>query len=150
MSAARWVCFSLAAALAFGSGSSALADEVYRWKDSSGKVHFGDRPPAAADPKTVKKVTVPSPNLTESFKDAPPATSDAPGKRKPEGEMAAPATPQPQPKRGMAAQSQDSCAAKVAAFQASYACFEACGKPIKGARNNAGCGHCTDQPMPNC
>lgn len=144
---ALWI-FSLAAALAFG-GSSAFA-QVYSWKDSSGKVHFGDRPPVAADPKTVKKVTVSSPNLTESFKDAPPAASDAPGKRKPEGEMAAPATPQPLPKRGLAAQSQDSCAAKVAAFQASYACFEACGKPIRGARNNAGCGHCTDEPMPNC
>jgi hypothetical protein len=26
-------------------GSLALADEVYTWKDASGRVHFGNRPP---------------------------------------------------------------------------------------------------------
>jgi len=34
------------------SGSLALADEVYTWKDASGRVHFGNRPPEgqAAEP----------------------------------------------------------------------------------------------------
>lgn len=150
MSAARWACFSLAAALAFGSGSSALGDEVYRWKDSSGKVHFGDRPPDATDPQAVKKVAVPSPNLAAGFKDTPADTADAPGKPKPEAEISAPALPKPIPKRGVAAQSKDSCEAKVAAFRASHACFAACGRPSGRARNNAGCEHCEEQPMPNC
>ncbi len=29
-------------------GQAALADEVYRWVDEEGKVHFGDRPPLEA------------------------------------------------------------------------------------------------------
>lgn len=37
------------------------------------------------------------------------------------------------------------------AFKASQACFAACAKP-NGASgtNTAGCGHCAEQPMPQC
>ncbi len=158
MGAARWVCFSLAVALAFGS-SGAFA-EVYRWKDSSGKVHFGDRPDST-DPKVVKEVVVPSPNLAAGFKGPPSTTAVGPAKAD-SGEAttvpAAPAgaaegsKPKPAPQRGIAAQSKDSCQAKVAAFRASRACFGACGSTNGrfGTRNNAGCEHCVEQPMPNC
>jgi hypothetical protein len=158
MGAARWVHFSLAVALAFGS-SGALA-EVYRWKDSSGKVHFGDRP-HSTDPQVVKEVVVPLPNLADGFKGTPSTTgggqtkavSDAgePIPAAPVGATEGP-KPKPAPKRGLAAQSKDSCQAKVAAYRASRACFGACGTTNGrfGTRNNAGCEHCVEQPMPNC
>lgn len=158
MGAARWVCFSFVVAMAFGTGG-ALA-EVYRWKDSSGKVHFGDRPDST-DPKVVKEVVVPRPNLAEGFKGAPPTTADGPPKAVSRDEIAVPADPlatadapkpKPAPKRGLAAQSKDSCQAKVAAFVASRECFGACGSTNGrfGTRNNAGCEHCVEQPRPNC
>jgi hypothetical protein len=125
MGAARWVYFSLAVSLLFGSGGA--LSEVYRWKDSSGKVHFGDRPDST-DPKVVKEVVVPSPLGTA------------------EGSQ-----PLPAPKLGFAAQSQDSCKAKKAAYTASRACFVACGRPIfRRGQDNTGCEYCDDQPMPNC
>lgn len=158
MCASRWVCFSLAMALA--SGSSGALSEVYRWKDSSGKVHFGDRPDST-DPRVVKEVAVPSPNLATGFKGMPPTTAGGQTKAVADGETTTPAAPvraaegfkpQSAPKRGTAAQGKDSCQAKVAAFRASRACFGACGSTNGrfGTRNNAGCEHCVEQPMPNC
>jgi len=158
MGAARWVCFSFVLAMVFGS-SSALS-EVYRWKDSNGKVHFGDRPDST-DPKVVKEVVVPSPNLAAGFKGAPPTTASGQTKAASGEETTVPAAPvetaegskpKPAPKRGLAAQSKDSCQAKVAAFRASRECFGACGSTNGrfGTRNNAGCEHCVEQPMPNC
>lgn len=158
MGAARWVCFSFVVAMVFGTGG-ALA-EVYRWKDSSGKVHFGDRPDST-DPKVVKEVVVPRPNLAEGFKGAPPTTTDGPTKAVSREETPAPSDPlataeapkpKPVPKRGLAAQSKDSCQAKVAAYVASRECFGACGSTNGrfGTRNNAGCEHCVEQPRPNC
>lgn len=158
MGAARWVCFSLAVALAFG--SSGALSEVYRWKDSSGKVHFGDRPDST-DPQVVKEVVVPSPNLAAGFKGTPPTTVGDQTKAVSGEETTIPAAPvgategskpKSAPKRGIATQSKDSCQAKVAAFLASRACFGACGSTNGrfGTRNNAGCEHCVEQPMPNC
>ncbi|WP_419472299.1 DUF4124 domain-containing protein [Hydrogenophaga sp.] len=157
MGAARWVCFSLVVALAFGSGGAVA--EVYRWKDSSGKVHFGDRP-NSTDPKVVKAVVVPRPNLAEGFKGAPPTTAGGQTKAVSGQETNAPADPlatagapkpKPTPKRGLAAQSKDSCQAKVAAYLASTECFGACGSTNGSlGRNNAGCEHCVEQPTPNC
>lgn len=158
MGAAHWVCFSLAIALVFGSGSA--LSEVYRWTDSSGKVHFGDRPDST-DPKVVKEVVVPSPNLATGLKGMPPTTAGGPTKPAPKGDATTPAAPvktaesaKPTsvPQRGVAVQSKDSCQAKVAAFRASVACFGACGKTNSsfGTRNNAGCEQCVEQPMPNC
>jgi hypothetical protein len=157
MGAARWVYFSLAVSLLFG-GGGALA-EVYRWKDSSGKVHFGDRP-NSTDPQVVKEVVVPSPNLATGFKGTPSTTFVDPTKAISGGETIIPAAPvgaaedskpKSAPKRGFAAQSQDSCKAQKAAYRASRACFVACGRPIYGrGHDNTGCEYCDDQPMPNC
>jgi hypothetical protein len=156
MGAARWVYFSLAVSLVFG--SSGALSEVYRWKDSSGKVHFGDRPDST-DPQVVKEVVVPSPNLATGFKGTPSTTSVGPTKAI-SGDETTPAVslgaeegskPMPAPKRGFAAQSQDSCKAQKAAYKASRACFVACGRPIFGrGQDNTGCEYCDDQPMPNC
>jgi hypothetical protein len=132
---------------------------VYRWKDSNGKVHFGDRP-NSTDPKVVKEVLVPSPNLAKGFKGTPSTTSAGPTTAVSGDENTTPAVPLesaesakpiPAPKRGFAAQSQESCKAKKAAYTASRACFVACGRPIFGrGHDNTGCEHCDDQPMPNC
>jgi hypothetical protein len=35
-------------------GSLALADEVYTWKDSAGRVHFGNRPPEGPAAESVQ------------------------------------------------------------------------------------------------
>ncbi|MBT9463821.1 DUF4124 domain-containing protein [Hydrogenophaga sp.] len=158
MGAARWVCFSLAIALAFG--SSGALSEVYRWKDSNGKVHFGDRPDST-DPQVVKEVIVPSPNLATGLKGMPSTTAGGKPKAVAGEETTVPAAPvgaaegsrpKSAPKRGIAEQSKDSCQAKVAAFRASRACFDACGSTNGrfGTRNNAGCEHCVEQPMPSC
>lgn len=75
MGAARWVYVSLAIALAFA--SSGALSEVYRWKDSNGKLHFGDRPDST-DPQVVKEVIVPSPNLATGLKGMPPTAGGKP------------------------------------------------------------------------
>jgi hypothetical protein len=153
MGAARWVYVSLAVALVFG--SSGALSEVYRWKDSNGKVHFGDRPDST-DPQVVKEVVVPTPNLAKGFTGTPSTTSVAPTKTISSGEGTVPAVPTraaqgPKSKPGFAAQSQDLSKAQKAAYRASRACFVACGRPIFGrGQDNTGCEHCNDQPMPNC
>jgi len=143
--------FSLVMALVVG-GSVAHA-EVYRWKDSSGQVHFGDRPDATS--RGVQKVVVPRPNLAEGFEVTPPTTSASPTQAQPIPSGVPEAVvpkPEPVPKLGVAARRKDSCKAKWAAFEASAACFGACGKNNGGGktRNNAGCEHCDEAPMPNC
>lgn len=141
----RWPVLTFAFALILGGGGNALS-EVYRWKDSSGTVHFGDQP-VSTDPQEVKEVVVPAPNLAGAFKARPIP---------PESEPAALDTgsviPVPAKKLGFAAKSKDSCQAKTAAFEASRACFDACGRYNNsgGGRNNTGCDQCIDQPMPHC
>ena len=49
----------LIAAIAFVLALPAGA-QIYQWKDSSGKVHFGDRPPAEVKADEVKVNTVPA------------------------------------------------------------------------------------------
>jgi Domain of unknown function (DUF4124) len=134
--------------------------EVYRWTDSNGRVHFGDRP-HSTDPKAVKEVAVPRPNLVEGFKGPPAATPSGPTDADAIGDNRTPAAPTPAapapkvnapPKRGFAEQSKASCQAKVTAYRASKTCFDECGRQNgnMSGRNNAGCEHCVDLPMPNC
>ncbi|QCB46297.1 DUF4124 domain-containing protein [Hydrogenophaga sp. PAMC20947] len=145
MSAFRWLFLTFAFALVLGGGGNALS-EVYRWKDSNGTVHFSDQP-VSTDPQVVKEVVVPGPNLVGTFKASPPP---------PEAEPTAPDTGGviylPAKKPGITATSQDSCQAMAAAFAASRACFNACGRDNRfgNGRNNTACGHCTDLPMPRC
>jgi len=62
-----------------------------------------------------------------------------------------PATTQPAPALGVAAQQEARCKAEWASYAQSQRCFSACGATGReGARNNAACGHCTDTPMPAC
>lgn len=157
MGAVRWVHLMLTMALVWGGGVAQA--EVYRWKDSNGQIHFGDRP----DPTSqgAKKVVVPRPNLAKGLEITPPTASAGTTKAASDGETDTSTTPspaaegpkpEPTPKRGIAAQRQNSCQAKWAAFEASAACFGACGKNNGGGktRNNAGCERCDETPMPNC
>lgn len=62
-----------------------------------------------------------------------------------------PATTQPAPALGVAAQQEARCKAEWASYQQSQRCFSACGATGReGARNNAACSHCTETPMPAC
>lgn len=165
MRASRWIFLTLALSLALGSASDAFS-EVYRWKDSQGKVHFSDQP-ISKDPKVVKEVVVPSPNLANAFKpkpNAPASGMEVSVGTEAGGSPAAPIQPQTsQRPLGVTAKSNESCRLKMAAYQASKACFDACGKSIgtngsgasitsagRSGRNNAGCEHCVDHPMPQC
>jgi hypothetical protein len=151
MHAYRWIILTLALLC----GASGIAhSEVYRWKDSAGRIHFGDQP-MSTDPQVVQKVEVPSTNLAKPFEPSakPPAIN--PVERSDEGQATIPLSPMPivaGPKKltGVAA-SQATCQAKVQAYKASTACFDACGRPNgRGGRNTAGCEYCGDQPMPSC
>jgi hypothetical protein len=149
MRASRWLFLTLALSLAFGSANNAFS-EVYQWKDSKGVVHFADRP-VSTDPQVVKEVVVPSPNLANAFKPNPNIREAEEAQTPEQASGATGAVQQPPPSNGIAAKSKDSCQAKVAAYKASKACFDACAKPNGGSgMNTAGCGHCVDQPMPQC
>jgi hypothetical protein len=160
MRAASWIFLALALSLAIGSAGDALS-EVYRWKDSKGVVHFGDRP-ISTDPRVVKEVVVPRPNLADAFKPQPTEPPVGPVESQPESSGNNPPTDpslaqdsNQKPKqleKGVAAQDEASCEAKLAAYQASLACFDACGT-FNGSfsgRNNAGCEHCNEQTRPRC
>ena len=150
--ATRCVLLNLATVLtlALGLGSAAAQTEVYRWKDSNGKVHFGDRPDAG-DARGAQRVVVPAPNLADGLKARPAASTveAAPAVVTPKPPVR-PATASTAP-LGVAAQQQDSCKAQWATYDDSAACYRACGTNSRGgARNNAACSHCTDTPMPSC
>ena len=138
-----WFTFALTMALV----SSNAMSEVYRWTDSQGKVHFGDRHDQV-NPQTVQEVVVPRPNVVSGFKGSPAAPDSAPSSSPDTATVPAPKSGP----RGVAATAKQSCKEKVEAYRASKACFDTCGKQngnLNG-RNNAGCEQCVDLPMPNC
>ncbi|MCM8854180.1 MAG: DUF4124 domain-containing protein [Candidatus Thiodiazotropha sp.] len=49
-----------------------VADDIYRWRDMNGKVHFGDRPPASVESEsvTVKSNVYHSPNIEKLSQEA--------------------------------------------------------------------------------
>ena len=141
--------WTLALSLFFGITNDALS-EVYRWKDSKGVIHFSDQP-ISTDPQVAKEVRVPRPNLANAFKPNPNTSAAEEAEGPSEAPMTYSPLQSPPPSNGVAAKSKASCEAKVAAFKASQACFAACAKPNGGSgTNTAGCGHCAEQPMPQC
>ena len=48
----------LAVSLLFAARHSIASDQVYRWVDKNGRVHYGDRPPANATPMKVRAIPV--------------------------------------------------------------------------------------------
>jgi hypothetical protein len=123
--------------------------EMYRWVDQQGRVHFSDQPPEQAPARPVEAVKPRRGNVVDAVKIAPPAYVP---------EVETPSAPAAIPKsisgKGGLVASQAECAAKKSAYQASRACFDACGKTVCGpwgcARNNSQCSQCTDLPMPHC
>jgi hypothetical protein len=163
MRPSHWISLAFALVGVFTAATQAHS-EVYRWKDDQGKVHFSDQP-ISTDLQVVKEVVVPSSNVVKAFKPKPkPAAraekapvdtgvSDDPSESdEPQGSLRP---------RGVAANSQESCRQKWAEYEASRACFDACGRNNGldvwrdgrgggSGRNNAGCEHCDEQPMPPC
>ncbi|NVK40873.1 MAG: DUF4124 domain-containing protein [Oceanospirillaceae bacterium] len=66
----------LAAGLLFVAGTSALAEQVYRWKDESGKWHFSDVPPKGVNAESVKFSNM---SVVSMPKPAPRASGAEPG-----------------------------------------------------------------------
>lgn len=120
--------------------------EIYQWVDAQGRTHFDDNRPDAGREK-VEEVKVRKPNLMNRFVAPPPAAKPAP---KPVVNKTPPESASPPKEPVGVAASQATCAEKKQAYEASQACYAACGKPVWGGRNNAGCGHCTDLPDPHC
>lgn len=149
----RCLLLNLASVLiaASGLGNAAAQTEVYRWKDSNGSVHFGDRPDAG-DSRDARRVMVPAPNLAEGLKARPAASTAkvAPPVVTP-NPPTLPATASTAP-RGVSAQQQDSCKALWAAYKDSAACYMGCSTSNgrNRGRNITSCNHCTDTPMPGC
>ncbi|WP_302176062.1 DUF4124 domain-containing protein [uncultured Hydrogenophaga sp.] len=126
--------------------------EVYRWKDSHGRVHFGDRPDTTESHRA-QKLVVPQPNMVEGFKAPPPGSTGSPAAAPQPANAGVPpkaAAPAAAPPRGVAAQQQDSCKAEWAAYRASASCFDACGRPQGRVFNVSACGHCVEKPRPGC
>ncbi|HWS76892.1 MAG TPA: M23 family metallopeptidase [Thermomonas sp.] len=48
-----------AAGLVLALSAAHAGDQVYRWVDKNGRVHYGDRPPASATPMKVRAIPVP-------------------------------------------------------------------------------------------
>ncbi len=48
-------CFAVCLLLCFSFAGAALADDIYRWTDADGRVHYGSRPPpgVAAESKSI-------------------------------------------------------------------------------------------------
>jgi hypothetical protein len=160
MRPSHWISFTFALVGVLTAATQAHS-EVYRWKDSQGKVHFSDQP-ISTDPGVVREVVVPSPNVANAFKPRPnnaARTAEVPVDAGVSSDSGDSAKPQDALRpRGVAANSQESCRQKRAAYEASRACFDACGSNNgtdlwggrNSGRNNAGCEHCGEQPMPHC
>ena len=132
------------------SGHAAQA-EVYRWVDANGRTHLDDRRPAKDIPSGVEAVKLRRGNMVDRFQIRPVESAPMPDVQT---QPIVLTLPGPVKKATGVVASQAACAAKVQAFEAARACFDACGFANDGrygsTRNNSNCGHCTDVPMPNC
>ncbi|WOX04177.1 DUF4124 domain-containing protein [Microbulbifer pacificus] len=65
--------YSLSLLAGFALAFSTSADELYRWVDAEGKVHFGDRPPVEAKAESLdgrlKPINGADPTLRQDFPD---------------------------------------------------------------------------------
>lgn len=52
--------------------------EVYRWQDASGKIHYGERPPAGKEARRLPGAPAPVSSGTEKKANASSGTADAP------------------------------------------------------------------------
>lgn len=125
--------------------------QIYTWTDADGKKHFGDSAMRPKD-RAAPEVKVSPPNVANRFQATP---NPAPPTPPPEEPMPSPAAsaPLPESRRPLSGvdRSQNACWAQWEAYYSGADCFAACGQSNGlGGRNNAGCGHCTDAPRPNC
>lgn len=129
--------------------------QVYTWTDADGKRHFSDSATRPKDQAT-PQVKVPPPNVANRFEPRSTARDLPAENHGEEGQALTPPAPviPSNPSRSLSGvqRSQNSCRAQWDAYYDGADCFAGCGKTLGffGTRNNAGCGHCTDAPRPNC
>lgn len=133
--------------LLWGLACTATQAQIYQWVDEQGRTHFDDNRPGS-DQEKVDEVKVRKPNLMNRFV-APPPPAEKPAPKPVVNKTPPVSVLPPKEPVGLAA-SQAACAKQKQAYEASKACYAACGKPVWGGRNNAECGHCTDLPDPHC
>jgi len=132
-------------AAALGCGAAPAVD-VYKWKDSKGVVHYGDRPASGAESATLR---VPGGGNTPEEQAAAEASLEAdraqlqqtddsrldhPGSRPPAGQRPA----------------ESACAAAWRQYDAAQACFNA--NRVAGGKGVSGYGAavCKEVPQPSC
>lgn len=145
----RWMKCSLAVVLL---GVQLLAGaQINTWTDQHGRKHFADEAGTPEHQRTTP-VTVPPPNVIERF--VPPAQL-SPQAAGDEGANSgatptAPPVP-PQAQRSPSRSSrEDACKAAKAAYEASLACFQGCGRRGVYGTDNSACGRCQELPIPDC
>lgn len=129
--------------------------QIYTWTDEQGRKHFADEVGTPEHQRTTP-VKVSPPNLVERF--VPPAQSaqsaDGDAAAQGAGSGATPTAP-PAPSQGQRSPSRSSsreqaCKAAKAAYEASLACFQGCGRRVVYGTDNSACGECQQLPMPDC
>ena len=157
-----------------------VSAEIYKWVDKDGKVHFGDQPPDA-DAKAAQSVEV-HPNVVGHSGSGASPSSPAYVIHGPATGIRTIRKPASTSTAGTAsaatAPTDNSCAAQMARYQASVACFNKCFDAGKGrigpagteltgllpdqksallhhyrnlrGKNAGACTGCQDVPQPNC
>ena len=126
---------------------SAHAVDVYKWTDSKGVVHYGDRPASGAAASTV---SVPGGGGSAEEQAAAEASLDAAREK-----ITEPTSPvashryraRAQPVQQTAA---STCAAAWARYAAAQACFDAHRAAGGKGVNRIGMAVCTEMPQPGC
>ncbi len=138
------------AALVFAAlalGGSAHAVDVWKWKDSKGVVHYGDRPASG-----VAASTVSVPGGGNSPEELEQAEASLAASRQKLAEPVRPASSYRSRSRAPSVQrpAQSSCAAAWSQYDAAQACFDA--HRVAGGKGVTGGGEivCREVPQPSC
>ena len=122
----------------------AHAVDVYKWTDSKGVVHYGDRPASGAAASTV---SVPGGGSSAEEKAAAEASLEADREKLDEIEVANSNRSHRQPVQRPV---ESSCAASWRQYDSAQACFNA--NRVAGGKGVSGFGaaYCKDVPQPSC
>jgi hypothetical protein len=132
-------------AAAIGCGAAQAVD-VYKWKDSQGRVHYGDRPASGVDAATM---SVPGGGDTPEEQAAAEASLEADRQRLQQRETPSRGDRSPY-RRPVQPPAESGCAASWRRFDAAQACFIA--NRVAGGKGVSGDGvaGCRDVPQPGC
>ena len=136
-------------AAAIAAAGAALAVDVYKWKDSNGVIHYGDRRPAASASAVVLRV--PDDEMSEEDEEAANERLDqARDKILEPTEGDDPVAPPAQPRRTKAHAVGLGCAQAWQRYDQAGACFSA--HRVAGGRGvtDYGAAVCKEVPQPTC